>query len=61
MKNISIDTIRKWIKDGKIECLEDLKIGHICIRWSKTNKREYINVVEGYKDKNPINLTEMGI
>ena len=44
MRNIKISTVQKWIKDGRVECNTDLKIGHVEIRWITRNKVEHINV-----------------
>jgi hypothetical protein len=45
MKTLTYNTAIKQIKDGKIECITDIKIGFVEIRRS-TGKREMINVID---------------
>lgn len=60
MKKINLPTFEKWIKDGKVECLTDLKIGYVFVRWCKTGKREYVEI-ENVKYSGTVNLKEMEI
>lgn len=48
MKTLTYQTALKQIKEGKIECITDLKIGFVEIR-RHTGKREIINIVETSK------------
>jgi len=48
MKTLTYQTALKQIKEGKIECITDLKIGFVEIR-RHTGKREIINIVENNK------------
>jgi len=48
MKTLTYQTALKQIKEGKIECITDLKIGFVEIR-RHTGKREIINIVETNK------------
>jgi len=48
MKTVKLSTIKKQIKDGQVECMTDLKIGYVFIRWTKTGEREYVEVVKPY-------------
>jgi hypothetical protein len=45
MKNLKINSVKKQLKEGKIECVTDLKIGYVEIRSCHTNKRMIINVI----------------
>jgi len=45
MKNLKINSVEKQLKEGKIECVTDLKIGFVEIRSCLTNKRMIINVI----------------
>lgn len=44
MKTLKLSTVANQIKDGKIECLTDLKIGYVEIRRA-SGKREIIQVI----------------
>lgn len=48
MKTLTYQTALKQIKEGKIECITDLKIGFVEIR-RHTGKREIINIIENNK------------
>jgi CRISPR/Cas system CMR-associated protein Cmr3 (group 5 of RAMP superfamily) len=45
MKNVKLSTIEKQIRDGKVECLTDLRIGWVEIRNCTTRKIYYVNVI----------------
>lgn len=45
MKTLTYQTALKQIKEGKIECITDLKIGFVEI-YRHTGKRETINIIE---------------
>jgi hypothetical protein len=45
MKNLKINSVEKQLKEGKIECVTDLKIGFVEIRSCLKNKRMIINVI----------------
>ena len=44
MKTLKLETALKQIKDGKFECLTDIKIGYVEIRKSN-GKREIIEII----------------
>lgn len=44
MKKIKIATAKKQIKEGRFECMTDLKIGYVEIRRAN-GKREFIEVI----------------
>ena len=44
MRKIKIATAQKQIKDGKFECLTDIKIGYVEIR-KANGKRETIEII----------------
>jgi hypothetical protein len=44
MKKLKLTTAQKQIKDGKFECLTDLKIGYVEIR-KANGKREFSEIV----------------
>lgn len=46
MKNVKLSTIEKQIRDGKVECMTDLRIGYVEIRNCITDKRYFVNVVK---------------
>jgi hypothetical protein len=48
MKTKTIEAVTQLIRDGRVECVTDLKLGHVEIRWSRTGKRETINVTRKY-------------
>jgi hypothetical protein len=45
MKTLKIKSVEKQLKEGKIECVTDLRIGFVEIRSCFTNKRITINVI----------------
>ena len=46
MKTVKLKTIQKQIKEGKTECLTDLKIGYVSIRRFPSRKIEMVEVVK---------------
>ena len=46
MKTVKIKTIQKQIKDGKVECITDLKLGYVSIRRFPSRKTEMIEVIK---------------
>ncbi len=46
MKTVKMKTIEKQIRDGKVECLSDLRIGFVHIRKYPSRKSEMIEVVK---------------
>jgi hypothetical protein len=46
MKTMKINKVERLIKEGIIECLTDLKIGYVEIRWCKKDSRETIYVIK---------------
>ncbi len=46
MKTVKLKTIEKQIKDGRVECLSDLKIGYVSIRRFPSRKSEMVEVVK---------------
>jgi hypothetical protein len=46
MKEVKMKTILKQIKDGKVECLTDLKLGYVSIRRFPSRKTEMIEVIK---------------
>ena len=46
MKEVKMKTILKQIKDGKIECITDLKLGYVSIRRFPSRKTEMIEVIK---------------
>ncbi len=46
MKTVKIKTLEKQIKDGRVECLSDLKVGFVHIRRFPSRKNEMIEVVK---------------
>jgi hypothetical protein len=44
MTTLKIKTILKQIKDGKIEMMQDLKIGYVEIRNTTSGKRQIIEI-----------------
>jgi len=45
MKEVKMKTILKQIKDGKVECITDLKLGYVSIRRFPSGKREIVEVI----------------
>lgn len=45
MKTLKFEVVKRQIKHGKIECVTDLKMGHVEIRSCLTNKRMTITVI----------------
>ena len=45
MKTLKFDSVIKQLKEGKIECVTDLKIGYVEIRNCDNNKRKTIQVI----------------
>ena len=45
MKTLKFDSVIKQLKEGKIECVTDLKIGYVEIRNCENNKRKTIQVI----------------
>ena len=46
MKTVKIKTIEKQIRDGKVECLSDLRVGFVFIRRHPSRKSEIVEVVK---------------
>ncbi len=46
MKRIKMSTAQRNIKDGRFECVNNLRIGYVEIRWH-TGKKETVEVIEG--------------
>ena len=46
MKNVKLKTIERQIRDGKVECMMDLRIGYVEIRNCITGKRYFVNVIK---------------
>lgn len=46
MKNVKLKTIERQIRDGKVECMMDLRIGYLEIRNCTTGKRYFVNVIK---------------
>ena len=46
MKTVKIKTIQKQIKDGRVECISDLKIGFVNTRKFPSRKIEMVEVVK---------------
>jgi hypothetical protein len=46
MKEVKMKTILKQIKDGKVECITDLKLGYVSIRRFPSRKTEMVEVVK---------------
>ena len=46
MKTVKIKTIQKQIKDGKVECITDLKLGYVSIRRFPSRKMEMVEVIK---------------
>ena len=46
MKEVKLKTIQKQIKDGKVECITDLKLGYVSIRRFPSRKTEMIEVIK---------------
>ena len=45
MKRVKADTLRKWLKDGRVELNADVtRSGYADITWRNTGKRETIEV-----------------
>lgn len=44
-KQIKLATLLKWIEQGKIECVTDIKIGYVEILNLKTYKYQYVQVI----------------
>lgn len=45
MKEVSIETIKRLIEEGKLECITDLKKGYVEIRNTSSGKRQTIRVI----------------
>jgi hypothetical protein len=45
MKTLKFNKVLKQIKEGKIECVTDLKIGYVEILNLTTRKRAFIEVI----------------
>ena len=48
MKTYKAATLRKMVNDGRIVFMTDLYFNHAEIRWTRTNKRETIEVVNPF-------------
>ena len=48
MKTYKAAILRKMVNDGRIEFMTDLHFNHAEIRWTRTNKRETIEVVNPF-------------
>jgi hypothetical protein len=46
MKNVKLKPIERQIRDGKVECMMDLRIGYVEIRNCITGKRYFVNVIK---------------
>jgi len=46
MKTVKIKTIQKQIKDGKVECITDLKLGFVEIRKFPSGNRGIVEIVK---------------
>jgi len=46
MKTVKIKTIQKQIKDGKVECITDLKLGFVEIRKFPSGNKAIVEVVK---------------
>ena len=46
MKRLKMSTVLKQIKDGNIECLQDLRVGYIEVRNTTKGNRYTIEVIE---------------
>lgn len=46
MKEVKMKTILKQIKEGKVECITDLKLGYVSIRRFPSRKMEMVEVVK---------------
>lgn len=46
MKEVKMKTILKQIKEGKVECITDLKLGYVSIRRFPSRKTEIVEVVK---------------
>lgn len=44
MRSLTMKKMREMIKDGRIECITDLKVGYVEVRWTHNNKRETVEV-----------------
>lgn len=44
MKTKTQQELKSLIREGRIECMTDLKIGLVNIRWIRTGKREWVEV-----------------
>ena len=48
MKIYKAATLRKMVNDGRIEFMTDIYSNHAEIRWTRTNKRETIEVTNPF-------------
>ncbi len=46
MKEVKMKTILKQIKEGKVECITDLKLGYVSIRRFPSRKTEMVEVIK---------------
>jgi hypothetical protein len=45
MRRLKVRTVEQQIKEGKIECMTDIKLGYVDIRQCATGVRETIKVI----------------
>ena len=51
MKRLKVRTVEQQIKEGKIECITDIKLGYVEIRRCATGVRETIKVIRNKYQK----------
>jgi len=54
MKRVKAATVKGWVKDGRVECETDLKVGYVSIRWTRTGKSEDVEVIADHKSSSKI-------
>jgi hypothetical protein len=45
MRRLKVRTVEQQIKEGKIECMTDIKLGYVDIRNCATGARETIKII----------------
>jgi hypothetical protein len=46
MKKLKLQTALNQIKEGRLECIQDLKIGYVEFRITSSNKRKIIEIIK---------------